>query len=120
MVLIYKNQNSKSTQNLQQLSKEYLTKLGCGNLDFPTRSQELAEDTYSQEVWGYVLRYITGKEKNLQEGKEESQAVTNVSFIKEDFKNAWLDKVHKTKNVTNHLRMALLVHDAHKEATLNE
>ena len=84
----YKNLDSNSTKTLQQLSKEYLTKLGCGNVPFPQRSVELAGDAFSEEIWGYVLRHMKEPDVNPTVSTIP-KASTNASFIKEDVKQMW-------------------------------
>ena len=122
MILIYKNPDSKSKSKVKQLCSEYLTKLGFGNLEFPSKSFEHSEGAYPDKIWGYVLRYMKNN-PNMEDPNISivPKATTNASFIKKDVKQIWLDQRYVTKNANPHLKLALLLHDAHiKEPRLNE
>ena len=84
MILIYKNPDSNSKTNVKQLCKEYLAKLGWGNLEFPTGSVELAEDAFPDEIWGYVLRYMKNDQDTDPTISTVPKASTNALFIKEN------------------------------------
>ena len=81
--------------------------LGCGNLEFPARSVELAGDAHPEEIWGYALRYMQGPDVNPNLNVIP-KAVTNASFIKEDVKKIWLEKVYKAKKSFKLLESGLI------------
>ena len=111
MIIVYKNENSKNKQTLKHLTKEYMEKMGIGNLNFQEQSQENAADATEEEIWGYLLRYV-------QEGGKK--AVTYAAFIKRDVKDTWLDKAYDTINLDNELRMAILISDANRSPLLKD
>ena len=118
MIIIYKNKNSQNKQTLKYLVREQLTKIGLGNLKFQERSQENAEDASPEEIWGNLLRYVQEEEEGSRKG--EKKPVTYAAFIKRDVQDRWLNKTYKTINLSNELRMALLMTDANEDTVLSE
>ena len=111
MIIIYKNENSKNKQPLKHFTKEYMEKMGIGNLNFQEQSQENTDDARPEEIWGYLLRCVQEKGK---------KAVTYVAFVQENLKDTWLEKAYDTINLDNELRMTLLISDANRNPILKD
>ena len=119
MVLIQKTKE-RTSKPLNELVKQYLSKLGFQNLEFTKPSQELGANAYPDEIWAYVMRYVPGQQEDVFELREATKDTVRVSFIRENCKKAWIEKIYVTADVTDEIRIAALVHDANKDATLND
>ena len=108
----------RNKQTLKHVIKDYLTGMGIGNLTFPERSQENAEDASPEEIWGYLLRYVQEEEEGAKKG--EKKAVIYASFIKGNVQDIWKEQAYRTINLNYELRMTLLVNDANRNPILND
>ena len=52
--------------------------MGLGNLEFPARSQENAEDASPEEIWGYLLRYVQEEEEGARKGEKKTSDICSL------------------------------------------